>query len=92
MDSSTYLHLVDVGGMVPATAEVNGCFTAAIRNEPLILLDPHTVRPIRGVVTAATLKLRTVQRGTITQKHEIMVTCRLKGLNFILNLTIRLDR
>lgn len=48
MDSSTYLHLVDVGGMVPAAAEDSGSFTAAIRNEPLIVfcLDPRIVSPV----------------------------------------------
>lgn len=57
MASSPYLHLVDVGGMVPAAAEVSGSFTAAVRNELLIHLNPHTVVPVRVVVTAATLKL-----------------------------------
>lgn len=65
MESFTYLHPVDVGGMVPEAAEVSGSFTAAIRNELIIRLDPHTVCPVRVVVTATTLKL-----GGIESREE----------------------
>lgn len=63
MHSSTHLHLIDIGGMVPVATELTGSFTAAIRNKPLIvcILDPHTVSPVWEVVTATTLKLRRSQ-------------------------------
>lgn len=74
MVSSTYLHLVDVGGMVPTTAEVTGSFAAAIWNEPLILcrLDPHTVSPVGGVVAATTFKLSA--GGEQKKEDETVVT------------------
>lgn len=75
MDSSTYLHLVNVGGMVPAAAEVTGSFAAAIWNEPLILcrLDPHTVSPVWGVVAATALEL-SAGRNKRKKEDETVVT------------------
>lgn len=62
MASSTYLHLVDVGGMVPAATADGGSFTAAVRNGLLFQLKPHIADPVCVVVTATTLKLKTQQR------------------------------
>jgi len=47
-DRSPYLHLVDVGGMVPEATEVIRTLTAAVRNETLVVwfLDPRTVSPV----------------------------------------------
>lgn len=56
----TYLHLVDIRGMVPKATVVRRSFAAAVRNQPFIprRLDPHTTCPVCGAVTSTTLKLR----------------------------------
>lgn len=37
--------------------EFNGGFAAAIRDKPLVLLNPHTVGPVRVIVAATTFEL-----------------------------------
>lgn len=54
---SMYLQFVDIGGVASAAAELDGSFAAAIRNNPLVLLDPHAVGPVRVIVAATTFEL-----------------------------------
>lgn len=58
MSRSTYLHLVDVGWMVPAAAELPGSFTAAVWDELLVQPQPVIFGPVCVVVTSTTLKLQ----------------------------------
>lgn len=57
MSRSTHLHLVDVGWMVPAAAELHGSFTAAVWDELLVQPQPGIFSPVCVVVTSTTLKL-----------------------------------
>lgn len=57
---STYLHLVDVGGVVSLATRMGNSLTAAIRDHSLLCRDwwdVHAVRPILGVVAATAFKL-----------------------------------
>lgn len=58
MSRSTHLHLVDVGRMVPAAAELHVSFTAAVWDEPLVQPQPGIFGPVCVVVTSTTLKLQ----------------------------------
>lgn len=57
MSRSTYLHLVDVGWMVSAAAQLHGSFTAAVWDELLVQPQPGIFGPVCVVVTSTTLKL-----------------------------------
>lgn len=57
MSRSTHLHLVDVGWMVPAAAELHLSFTAAVWDELLVPLQPDVFGPVCVVVTSTALKL-----------------------------------
>lgn len=57
MTKSTYLHFVDIGGVVSLATKVDGGFAATVGNYPLVLLNPHAVGPVRVIVTAATFEL-----------------------------------
>lgn len=52
-----YLQFVDIGGVAPAAAAFDGSFAAAVRNYPLVLLDPHAVGPVRVIVAATAFEL-----------------------------------
>lgn len=43
--------------MASEAAEFDGGFAAAIRNNPLVLLNPHAVGPVRVIVAATTFEL-----------------------------------
>lgn len=62
----TYLHLVDVGRVVPLSTAGGDGFTAAVGHQPALRWrrgDVHAGRPVVGVVAAAALELEGEERG-----------------------------
>lgn len=58
--SSSHLHLVDVGWMVPAAAKLSGSLTAAVRYHSAFSVsgaNPDTVSPVGWIVAATALEL-----------------------------------
>lgn len=61
-----HLHLVDVGGVVPAAAQRGAGFTAAVGDHPALRFTPRDVaarQPVAGAAAAAALELRGQRRG-----------------------------
>lgn len=56
-----HLHLVDVGGVVPAAAQRGAGFAAAVGDHPALRFAPRDVaarQPVAGAAAAAALQLR----------------------------------
>lgn len=63
--SPAHLHLVDVGWVVPAAAELSGSLTAAVRHRSAVCVsgaNPDALSPVRWTVAATALEL-TGDRG-----------------------------
>lgn len=56
--------------MIPAATELIGSFTTAVRNKSFILLNPHTVSPVRVVVTATAFKLSSQRQKMMSERWQ----------------------